>query len=116
MYCCLGTVKECIALRGKLPERVCSEVLRGVAVLDSIFGETRDYFISGGFSLIATTASDLQRARQIFNDQLHSCEWSTVLGDSGYVSALYLLDNERSVMLYVPMSLANDDILENLGG
>ena len=113
MYCCVGTTKECAALCGRLPQRVYDEVLRGVALLCCEFGENRDYFESGGYSLIADTKEDLYWSRKVFDDRLHSCEWATRLGNSGYVSALYLLSNEVSVMLYTKESLANDDILEN---
>lgn len=114
MYCCVGTTKECVALRGRLPQRVYEEVLRGVAVLDSEFGPERDYFETGGYALIADTKEDLYWARKVFDDRYHYCEWSTRLGNSGYVSALYLLNNEVSVVLYTKESLANKDILENL--
>ncbi len=114
MFCCLGTVKECEALCGKIPQRVYDEVLRGVAVLDAEYAPTRDCFEIGGYSLIADTKKDLFRARQIFDDSVHSCEWATRIGDSGYISALYLLNNDLSVMLYIPIALANNDILENL--
>lgn len=114
MYCCVGTTKECVALEDQLPQRVYDEVLRGIVVLSSEYGENRDYFESGGFSLIADTEEDLFKARDLFDDRWHWCEWATRLGDSGYVSALYLLNNEFSVMLYTKESLANEDILENL--
>ena len=116
MYCCLGTTKECALLYGYLPQRVIDEVLRGLAVLSAEYGEDRNYFESGGYSLIADTKEDLYWARKVFDDRKHFCEWATKLGDSGYCSALYLLTNEFSVMLYVPIALANKDILENIGG
>ncbi len=114
MYCCLGTVRECKELEGKLPQRVYDEVLRGLAVLDSEFGPGRNYLNVGGFSLIADTEEDLCKARELFDDRWHYCEWATKLGDSGFCSALYLLSNEFSVMLYIPVALANKDILENM--
>ena len=114
MYCCLGTTKECASLCGQLPQRVYEEILRGVVVLDSEFGVDRNYLDVGGFSLIADTEEDLCKARDLFDDRWHYCEWATKLGDTGYISALYLLNNEFSVMLYTKESLANEDILENL--
>lgn len=114
MYCCLGTTRECAALNGYLPQQAIGEILRGVAVLESEFGEERNYFESGGYSLIADTEEDLSKAREIFDDRLHYCEWATKIGDTGFCSALYLLSNECSVMLYIPISLANKDILENM--
>ena len=114
MYCCLGATKECVTLCDRLPQRVYEEVLRGIVVLSAEFGEERNYLDVGGFSLIADTEEDLRKARELFDDRWHYCEWATRLGDSGYVSALYLLNNEFSVMLYTKESLANEDILENL--
>lgn len=114
MYCCLGTTKECVALYGYLPQRVIDEVLRGLAVLDAEYGTERNYFESGGYSLVADTKEDLYWTRKVFDDRIHSCEWATRLGSSGYCSALYLLTNEFSVMLYIPIALANNDILENM--
>lgn len=114
MYCCLGTTKECEALYGSLPQRVIGEILRGLAVLEAEHGTRRDYFSSGGYSLIADTSEDLAKAREVFDDRIHKCEWATKLSDSGFCSALYLLSNEFSVMLYIPIALANNDILENM--
>lgn len=114
MYCCLGTTKECAALYGKLPEIVYGELLRGLVMLDSWYGAERNYLEVGGFSLIADTEKDLCKARELFDDRWHYCEWSTRIANTGYVSALYLLNNEFSVMLYTKESLANEDILENL--
>lgn len=114
MYCFLGTTKECEALYGQLPQTVLGELVRGLAVIECEFGFERDIFESGGYSVVATTEDDLNRARRVFDDRLHKCEWSTKLSDSGFCSALYLLSNEVSVMLYIPIALANDDILENM--
>ena len=114
MYACLGTTKECEALYGCLPQRVIGELLRGLAILEAEYGTQRDYLSSGGYSLIADTSEDLAKAREVFDDRLHKCEWATKLGASGFCSALYLLSNEFSVMLYIPINLANDDILENM--
>ena len=114
MYCCLGTTRECAVLNGYFPQQVIGEILRGVAVLESEMGEDRNYFVEGGYSLIADTEEDLCKAREIFDDRLHYCEWATKIGNTGFCSALYLLSNECSVMLYIPISLANKDILENM--
>ena len=105
MYGLLTTVEKCIALEGQLPQRVYGELLRGLAILTP-----EDH----SFSLVADTEEDIAKAREVFDDRTHYCEWATRLGNSGYVSALYLWDNERSVILYTKENLACKDILENL--
>lgn len=114
MYCFLSTTKECESIYGKLPQVVVGEVVRGLAVIECEYGLERDIFSSGGYSIVVTTEDGLSRARKVFDDRLHKCEWATKLGDSGYCSSLYLLSNEVSVMLYIPIDLANNDILENM--
>lgn len=114
MYCCLGTAKECVSLYGYLPQSVYGEILRGLAVLDAEVGVDRDYLETGGYSLVADSEEDLYWARKVFDDRVHHCEWATRIPHSSFCSALYLLTNETSVMLYIPVSLANKDILENL--
>lgn len=106
MYCCLSTTKECEAMYGYLPQSVYGELFRGLAVLESEEIE--------GYSLFADSEADLELARQVFDDRTRKCEWATKIPHCNFVSALYLLTNESSVMLYIPISLANDDILENL--
>ena len=105
MYCCLSTTKECEGLYGYLSNMVYGELFRGLTVLES---EELD-----GCSLLADSEADLELARQVFDDRTHKCEWATNIGD-GFCSALYLLTNESSVMLYIPIVLANNDILENM--
>lgn len=108
------TLEEILIINRNLVKTVVGEVVRGLAVLEAEHGLDRNYYEVGGYSLIADTMDDLSRAREIFDDRKHYCEWSTKLGDSGFCSALYLLSNEFSVMLYIPISLANEDILQNM--
>lgn len=110
----IGTAKEVSMLEGHLPHQLIGEICRGVVVLDAEYGEDRDYFQQGGFSLIAETADDLQRAEERFSPDQHLCEWATKIGNTGFASALYILNNEFTVMLYLPIAIANTDILENL--
>ena len=87
----IGTTKEVSKLEGHLPSRLIDEVCRGVVVLDAEMGENRDYYVEGGYSLIAQTAEDLQMAKERFDPTQNLCEWATRIYDTGYVSALYIL-------------------------
>ena len=110
----IGTTKEVSMLEGHLPRQLIGEICRGIVVLDAEYGEERDYFKEGGYSLIVETAEDLQQAREHFDPDQHLCEWATRIGYTNYASALYILDNEFTIMLYLPIAIANNDILENL--
>lgn len=110
----IGTTKEVSVLEDHLPRQLIGEICRGVVVLDAEYGEYRDYFKEGGFSLIVETAEDLQQAEERFDPDQHLCEWATKIGNTGFASALYILNNEFTVMLYLPITIANKDIIENL--
>lgn len=111
----VGTTKELPVLKSCLPERVYSEVLRGVAILDGEYGADRDYLESGGYSLIAETEDDILAVKKIINYEEHLCEWATTIGrDTGYISALYLLNDDYSIMLYMPKDIAPESIWTEL--
>lgn len=110
----IGTTKEVSMLEGHLPRQLLGEICRGVVVLDAEYGEDREYFKEGGYSLIVETTEDLQQAKDRFDPNQHLCEWATKIGNTGFASALYILDNEFTIMLYLPIAIANKDILENL--
>ena len=112
----IGTTKEVSKLEGHLPRCLVDEVCRGVVVLDAEMGEDRDYFTEGGYSLIVQTAEDLQLVKERFDPTQNLCEWATRISDTGYVSALYILNNEFTLLLYLPLELAQSiqDIMDNL--
>ena len=46
---------------------------------------------------------------------VHPCEWATRLWKgTGYVSALYLMNNEFSILVFMPEVLAPTDVLEEM--
>ena len=106
----IGTKAELVSLPIELPERVMSELLRGVCILDCEYGP-RDYTLIGGCSLIAETKADVEEALSGINGP---CEWATRIGNTGYFSALYILTDDFSVMLYAPIEAATNSILKEL--
>lgn len=109
----IGTKAEISALQGRIPERVIGEVLRGVSILDAEYGEERNYFVDGGYSLIADTVEDVEQSLTHIG-KTRPCEWVTKLGDSGWASALYLLNDDFSVVLYTPISVMPTHLLQEL--
>ena len=111
----IGTKSELPKIAGRLPERVMTEVFQGVMILDEEYGQERDYLQSGGYSLIAETSDDVAQLRQIIDVDTWPCEWATRIGrDTGYLSALYLLNDDFAIMVYMPISIAPEAILNDL--
>ena len=109
----IGTEAEITSLYGQIPGRVITEVLQGVIVLDAEYGANRDYLTTGGYSLIADTAEDAGLAIVSIGKN-HPCEWVTRIGTSGWLSALYVLNNDFSIVLYAPESAMPIAILNEL--
>ena len=111
----VGTTKELPMIRSHLPESVYEEVLCGVAILDCEYGADRNYLLSGGYSLIAQTKDDLLMVKKTIDYDAHCCEWATTIGkDTGYISALYIINDDFSIVIYMPKSIAPDIILTEL--
>lgn len=111
----IGTLKEAKTMEGKIPDSVFSELIRDVAVLDSDYGEDRNYLESGGYAVIAETGDDVLGLQKIIDYEKHPCEWSAVVeSDSGYLAALYLLNDDYAIMLFMPIAVAPDVILNDL--
>lgn len=113
----IGTMRETDKLAAKLPDSVFTELVRGIAILDCEYGEDRDYRNYGGYSLVAETADDVLSVKNYVDYESHLCEWVTSIGkDSGYLSALFIMSNDFSIMLYLPSAVAPDILLEEVEG
>ena len=110
----IGTVHELSILPYHLPEELITEVLTGLVVLDAEYEESRNYFESGGYSVIAENIEDIPGLKAIIDFEKHPCEWATKIGRTGFVSALYILNNDFSNMVYLPQDIAPTEIITEL--
>ena len=113
MFYRIGTVKEMRPLYDRFREVVTDKLYYCTKVLDDIYGADRDYLQSGGYSLIAETADDLSGMREIIDFDTHPCEWVDRL-DAEYLSALYLLNDDFSVVVFMPIAIAPTALLSEL--
>lgn len=109
----IGTVKEMRSLRNKFSLEVLGQLFVCTAILDDAYGEDRDYLQSGGYSLIAETEADVLGIREIIDLDTHPCEWADRL-DEAYLSALYLLNDDFSVVVFMPVAVAPPALLFEL--
>jgi beta-phosphoglucomutase-like phosphatase (HAD superfamily) len=101
-------------IRRAMPEELRTEILTGLVVLDAEYGEFRNYLESGGYSVIAETVEDIPGLKAIIDYEKHPCEWATKIGRTGFVSALYILNNDFSIMVYMPQAIAPTEIITEL--
>ena len=103
----VGTAKELPMLRNRLPEWVYEEMLYNIAILDREYGADRNYLQSGGYCLIAETTEDVAAIKDIINYDTHPFEWADRIGEDGcYISAIYILNDDFSITLYIPTAIA----------
>lgn len=111
----IGTEKELARINLHLPTQVFTELLQGIIILDAEYGKDRDYLKVGGYSVILETAEDVLQFKEIVDYDAHPCEWATKIGkDTGFVSALYLLNDDFVVVVYLPQNITPEAILKDL--
>lgn len=112
---CIGTTQEVYFLRDVIPDSIFNDILRGVAVLDAEYGETRNYYEEGGYSVLIEGCDDLTKFRLLVDYEAHPCEWVIHSEpERNYLCALYLLNDDFSILLYLPVSLAPEVLLQDL--
>ena len=109
----IGTVKEIEAVKTKFPSAVIQKLHHCTSVLDEAYGEDRDYLQSGGYSLLAENEQDLAAIKPIIDFDTHPCEWADRIGDD-YLSALYLLNDNFSIVVLMPVAIVPPTILSDL--
>ncbi len=102
-------------MESKLPEPVYTDLYTGIVVLDAEYGADRDYKDIGGYSVILETIEDLAELRQIVDYERHPCEWAVEEScNCGYLAALFILNDDFSIMAYMPIAIAPNIILKDM--
>ena len=110
----IGLVSEIPALPSDFPRQVRTEITQGLVVLDCEYGEDRNYLESGGCSILVETAEDLTQLKKIVDYDTHPCEWATRISRTGYASALFIMNDDYSILVYMPIDICPDAILSEL--
>lgn len=110
----IGTTAEIPSLPKYLPEKLRTEIFQGLVVLDCEYGIDRNYLESGGYSIIAETKEDISKFTAI-NLETRQPEWATWIGTTtGYISSLYILNDDFSIMAYMPATIMPNIIRKEL--
>ena len=110
----IGTTAEIPSLPSHFPEKLITEVFQGLVVLDCEYGENRNYLESGGYSVILETADDIQEFATTLDIVTRPPEWSTWIDNTGYISALYIINNDFSIMVYMKSEIMPQIIRKEL--
>ena len=108
----IGTEKELSQIEDKLPNDVFKALFKSTILLDYAYSPNRNYLESGGYSLIAETQDDVEAMRKAVDFATHPCEWVDRIGD--HIAAMYLLNDDYSIVLFIPIAVAPEIILNEL--
>ena len=108
----VGTESEIPMVEEILPLPVLKALLKCTVLLDYAYSPNRRYLQVGGYSLIAQTREDVEEMRKAVDFTTHPCEWVDRIGD--FISALYLLNDDFSIVLFIPAAIAPETILNEL--
>lgn len=108
----IGTEQEILGIPEGIPEAVRKKLHHVTSVLDDVYGRERNYLCSGGYSLLGETKEDVEEIRKVINFEEHPCEWADKIGE--YLSALYLMNDDYSIVVFIPIAVAPKTLLEEL--
>ena len=110
----IGTTTEISTLPSHFPEKLVTEIFQGLVILDAEYEPTRNYLEVGGYSAILETKEDIQEFSHVINIETRQPEWATFIGNTGYISALYILNNDFSIMCYMKSDIIPEIIRKEL--
>ena len=109
----IGTMKEAHLLQNNLHKDVFAKLCEHISTLEQYYGADRNYWEEGGYVLLAETNEDLQQAKEYIDFTQHPYEWADLISkESGYISVLYLANNEYTITLFLPQNIAPDCFFE----
>lgn len=98
-----------------VPSSIHTELLSLVMRLDAEYGADRDPLDEGGYAVVITDVDDLAALRTIIDIDNHPCEWAHRTGkDKAYCYCLFLMNDDFSITVYMPVAIAPKTILDEL--
>lgn len=99
----IGTMREVKKVANRIPDDVFRDLVHFISILDSEYGEDRDYFTQGGYCILAETEDDVEKVREVIDYQTHLFEFARYIGkEQEFVSILYLLGDDFGIIIFMP--------------
>ena len=110
----IGHKKDVYSCGCKFPRRALQEVHTGLMILDEEYGYDRNWEESGGYAILAENAEDVEAIKQYVDFEKHPPEWVTAVSYTGITSSLLVLNNDFSIMVYLPEAICPEVIKREL--
>lgn len=110
----IGHKKEVYGCGCKFHKRALQEVDYGLMILDETYGGDRDWEKVGGYSILAETPEDVEAVKAYVDFEKHPPEWVTSISYTGITSSLFVLNNDFSIIVYMPKEILPQSLLSEL--
>ena len=110
----IGHKKDVYSCGCKFPKRALQEVYTGLMILDEEYGYDRNWDQEGGYSILAETEEDVEAVKAYVDWERHPPEWVTSISYTKIISALFIMNNDFSIMVYMPQEVAPQSLLNEL--
>ena len=110
----IGHKKDVYSCGSTFPRRALQEVYTGLMVLDETYSYDRNWKQEGGYSILAETAEDVEAVKAYVDWERHPPEWVTSISYTKIISCLFIMNNDFSIMVYMPQEVAPQSLLNEL--
>ena len=108
----IGKEEEIKNIAGLFPCDVIAELLEYTHILEEEYGTDRNYLRTGGYSVMTETTEDLAAFSEVIDFEEDLCEWVRQIGE--YLSVLYMLGDDYSIVVFMPISIAPETVLREI--
>ena len=110
----LGTASDLQSLNCTLPSRVRTELFIGLNILDIEYGKNRNPQETGGFSVLIESKEDIPALMKIINFERHPPEWVTKISTTDFTASMFVMNDDFSIIVYMPISILPTQLLKEL--
>ena len=110
----IGHKKEVYTCGCKFHKRALQEIDYGLMILDETYGYDRDWEEMGGYSILVDSEEDVEAIKTYVDYDKHPPEWVTSISYTGITSALFILNNSFSIIVYMPKEILPQSLLAEL--
>ena len=110
----IGHKKDVRRCGCKFHKRALDEVYTGLMILDETYGYDRDWENAGGYSILVDSPEDVEAIKTYVDFEKHPPEWVTSISYTKITSALFIMNDDFSIMVYMPQEIAPQILLNEL--
>lgn len=110
----VGTMSEVQKIKGVFPDALLDAVCKDCEILDSEYGDDRNYYLSGGFAVIIENSKDFEKLKNLIDFDVDMYEFFNVIDSCYYLSVVYVINDDFAISVFITLKLAPKSIIESI--